>query len=62
MPTLPETPTETCTGGLPTATFPLTRVLVAGGKMTIPFELPTAVFSSIKLLSPAVMPMPKFLF
>src|SRR6476469_8116455 len=46
-------------GGFPTATFCLTRLLVAGGNTTMPFEFPTAVFASIRLLSPDVMPMPK---
>jgi hypothetical protein len=46
-------------GGLPTATLLRTVVFVAGGKMTMPFELPTAVFSSTTLLSPFRMPIPK---
>jgi hypothetical protein len=56
---VPGEPTETWTGGLPTATLPLTVVFVAGGKMTIPFVLPTAVFSSTRLLLPLRMPIPK---
>jgi hypothetical protein len=46
-------------GGLPTATFCRTRLFVADGNTTMPFEFPTAVFASIRLLSPDVMPMPK---
>ena len=45
--------------GLPTATLPLMRVLVARAAIRIPFALPIAVFSSTVLLSPLRMPMPK---
>ena len=41
------------------ATFPLILVLVAVAPTTIPFVLPTAVFSTTKLLLPDKIPMPK---
>lgn len=40
----------------------LTRVFVAAGKITIPLLLPSAVFSSTRLLLPFWMPMPKSSF
>jgi hypothetical protein len=46
-------------GGLPTATFPRIRLLVAAGNTTMPFVLPVAVFDSTRLLLPDWMPMPK---
>jgi hypothetical protein len=52
-------PTDCCTGGFPTATLPLTTVLVDGGNSTMPFVLPVAVFASIRLPSPEKMPIPK---
>src|SRR6266498_304561 len=58
-PTLPGTAVDCWMDGLPTATLPRTRVLVAGAKITMPFVLPYAVFSSTRLLSPLRMPMPK---
>ena len=58
-PVLPCTPTDTCTGGFPIATFPRILVFVAVAPMRIPFVLPIAVFSSTSLLSPLRMPMPK---
>lgn len=58
-PELLGTATESCTGGLPTATLPLILEFVAGGNTTMPFVLPTAVFSSMRLLSPEKIPMPK---
>jgi len=61
-PALPVTPTETCIGGFPTATLPLILVLVAAAPTTMPFVLPTAVFSTTKLLSPDRIPMPKSSF
>jgi hypothetical protein len=57
-PELLGTPTESCTGGLPTATLPLILEFVAGGNTTMPFVLPTAVFSSTTLLLPETIPMP----
>src|SRR4029450_108462 len=45
-------------GGLPTARFCRTELLAARGKTTIPFELPTAVFASTRLLLP-MTPRPK---
>lgn len=56
---LPVIPTDCCIGGFPTATLPLTTVLVAGGNTTMPFELPMAVFASTRLPSPEKMPIPK---
>ena len=47
-------------GGLPTATFCLIRLFVAGGNTTMPFEFPIAVLPSIRLLSAMpTRPMPK---
>ena len=45
-------------GGLPTATFWRIALLLAFGNTTMPFELPTAVFASTRLLLP-MMPRPK---
>src|SRR5262249_18390749 len=59
---LSETATDCWTGGLPTTTLPRTLLLVAAGNMTIPLALPTAVFSSTRLLSPLRIPMPKSSF
>lgn len=53
------TPTDTWTGGLPTTTLPRIMVFVAGPPITMPLVLPTAVFSSMELLSPFRMPIPK---
>ena len=58
-PTLPGTPVDCWMDGLPTATLPRILVLVAAAKITMPFVLPYAVFSSTRLLSPLRMPMPK---
>src|SRR5712691_6972491 len=45
-------------GGLPTARFWRTALLLAFGKTTMPFEFPTAVFASTMLSLP-MMPRPK---
>ena len=39
-------------GGLPTTTFCRTTLLVAAGPTMMPFELPTAVLASTRLLLP----------
>lgn len=46
-------------GGLPTATFPRIRLLVAAANTTMPLVFPIAVFSSTRLLLPDRTPMPK---
>ena len=49
---------DCCMGGLPTARFCRTALLLAVGNTTMPFELPTAVLASTRLLLP-MMPRPK---
>src|SRR6185295_13207397 len=49
---------DCCMGGLPTATFWRTALLLAIGNTTMPFEFPTAVLASTMLLLP-MMPTPK---